>query len=137
MDDPVLDSVAKSAAFIASVARDVTIDDEALAKVRLTLAQRIGEHGKWSEHPLNPKTRDESTLSWIFLVDTLNFSFWTPSNMQPFVCEGHSGYWSLCAALNRALQEGVEMTSAAVMASLSRAQLALTSFAATAASRPC
>lgn len=44
------------------------------------------------------------------MVDTLNFSFWTtegdPSHGYSvrFGGEEYTGYWSLCAAINRALE---------------------------------
>jgi hypothetical protein len=59
-------------------------------------------------------------LDWIFLVDTLNFSFWTAEGETPFACDGHRGYWSLCAAVNRALREGTSLTTSVVMAGMSR-----------------
>ena len=61
--------------------------------------------------PSDPKTK--ATLDWIFLVSSLNFSFWSdlPSDKR-FGIEWrkawdsdervvHTGYWSLVAALNR------------------------------------
>ncbi|KAJ3370891.1 hypothetical protein HDU91_005764, partial [Kappamyces sp. JEL0680] len=72
----------------------------------------------WKEHPLNPKTLDSRTADWIFLVDLLNFSFWTERHPtgQAFQIDGHKGYWSLCAAINRALDAGIPVTSARWMA---------------------
>lgn len=65
----------------------------------------------WSEHPLHPKAKDESTVAFIFTMDLLNFSFWSklPDDKR-FAVEyngkTHTGYWSLVAALQRALDEG-------------------------------
>ena len=43
----------------------------------------------------------------IFLVDTLNFSFWSDDGDKKFAVtynnKQYAGYWSLCAAVNRAL----------------------------------
>ena len=43
----------------------------------------------------------------VFLADTLNFSFWSSDESKKFRVkyegEQHTGYWSLCAALNRAI----------------------------------
>merc|ERR1711976_408476 len=53
-------------------------------------------------------------LKWIFVIDTLNFSFWPRNdengNEQYFEVEWpegkfHTGYWALCAAIQRALFE--------------------------------
>lgn len=48
------------------------------------------------------------------MCDLLNFSFWTDEGAEPFSVdfEGrlYTGYWSLCACLNRAIREGVRIT---------------------------
>ena len=53
---------------------------------------------------------DRAALDWIFFADTLNFSFWSADETKKYkvVYKGkeHTGYWSLCAAMNRALDEG-------------------------------
>ena len=53
-------------------------------------------------------------LNWIFVVDTLNFSFYGDKNAELFACEyrgkRYTGYWSLCACINRALDEGIAIT---------------------------
>lgn len=65
----------------------------------------------WAEHELHPKTRDDSTVEFIFTMDLLNFSFWSQrSEADRFGIEYRgkkwTGYWSLVAALQRALEEG-------------------------------
>lgn len=66
----------------------------------------------WSEHELHPQTKDESTVDFIFTMDLLNFSFWSEEEEEPkrFCIEYRgklwTGYWSLVAALQRALEEG-------------------------------
>jgi len=65
----------------------------------------------WSKHELHPKAKDESTVNFIFTMNLLNFSFWSelPSD-ERFAIEYKgrtwTGYWSLVAALQRALDEG-------------------------------
>ena len=65
----------------------------------------------WSEHELHPKTKDENTVAFIFTMDLLNFSFWSelPED-ERFAIEYKgkcwTGYCSLVAALQRALEEG-------------------------------
>ena len=53
-------------------------------------------------------------------MDSLNFSFWTEEGAVPYRVryrgKQYTGYWSLCAAINRALDEGVRLTDASVMA---------------------
>lgn len=81
----------------------------------------------WHSHPLNPSKLDESTVEWIFLVDLLNFSFWSAEPSPFAVCfngKRYTGYWSLCACINRALAEdAVPVTSARWLASASDVQL--------------
>lgn len=68
---------------------------------------------KWSEHELHPKSKDESTVDFIFTMDLLNFSFWSEEKDESkrFCVEYRgkkwTGYWSLVAALQRALDEGM------------------------------
>lgn len=65
----------------------------------------------WSEHELHPKAKDEATLNFIFVMDLLNFSFWSEKfESERFAVEYRgktwTGYWSLVACLQRALDEG-------------------------------
>ena len=68
----------------------------------------------WSEHELHPKTKDEATVDFIFTMDLLNFSFWSEEKVESkrFSIEYRgkkwTGYWSLVAALQRALDEGTD-----------------------------
>lgn len=49
-------------------------------------------------------------LNWVFVVDTLNFSFWPEEESQQceVTYEGttYTGYMTLCAAITRAMKEG-------------------------------
>ena len=61
----------------------------------------------WKTHPLHPKELSEKTVNWIFLVDSLNFSFWQArcdskeKYTVSFKGQKYQGYWSLCACVNR------------------------------------
>lgn len=64
--------------------------------------------GSWRRHAQHPHELGAATLDWIFVMDSLNFCFWAADGTPPFTVEGadgraYTGYWSLCAALNRAL----------------------------------
>ncbi|KAJ5672007.1 hypothetical protein N7507_001134 [Penicillium longicatenatum] len=70
----------------------------------------------WSEHELHPQTKDESTVDFIFTMDLLNFSFWSEhKDEERFAIEYRgqkwTGYWSLVAALQRAIDEGIPITT--------------------------
>ncbi|KAI8069348.1 hypothetical protein BC940DRAFT_236848 [Gongronella butleri] len=98
--------------------------------------QRAYSTKTWNQHPLNPKTHDASTVDWIFLVDLLNFSFWsdldeadrTTPHPDRFAITykgtAYTGYWSLCAAINRALDDGIPVTNAEYLATASPEELA-------------
>lgn len=56
----------------------------------------------WSNHKLHPKTKDEYTVNWIFVVDLLNFSFWNDIDFTVTLdSDQYSGYWTLCALINK------------------------------------
>lgn len=101
----------ESGRFITEHSQDVQVHREAAEKVAKMISESLGKQEysiqSWKEHPLHPKQMNDFTVDWIFVVDTLNFSFWSETNEKRFLVrykeESHSGYWSLCAALNRAL----------------------------------
>ena len=71
----------------------------------------------WSTHHLHPKSMSVEAVEWIFLVDLLNFSFFSDetdvTNQFYIEYQGEriTGYWSLCAAVNRALDADIPITS--------------------------
>ncbi|KAL8831601.1 MAG: hypothetical protein Q9191_000781, partial [Dirinaria sp. TL-2023a] len=71
----------------------------------------------WSEHELHPQAKDESTVNFIFIMDLLNFCFWSDTQdpgsefFVDFRQKRWTGYWSLVASLQRALDEGIPITS--------------------------
>ncbi|KAI9228918.1 MAG: hypothetical protein DHS80DRAFT_27109 [Piptocephalis tieghemiana] len=74
-------SVRESAAFIVKHAKEVRVSEEGVRRT----AEWIGHAMKkshysrkeWGKHQLNPSTPSEEAIAWIFVVDALNFSFWT------------------------------------------------------------
>uniref|UniRef100_A0A1I8F9N7 Queuosine 5'-phosphate N-glycosylase/hydrolase n=1 Tax=Macrostomum lignano TaxID=282301 RepID=A0A1I8F9N7_9PLAT len=95
--------------------------------------------GQLARHPLNPKSADGRAVSWVFLADTLNFSFWsdaecrdlcqgqvycvsarpqynrcaiarlTPSFASRTRASGTRATGPCCAAINRTLDEGFDL----------------------------
>ncbi|CAO3588488.1 unnamed protein product [Absidia cylindrospora] len=136
MTDRVLDS----AKFIAEHSDYVWIPydciDHATELIVKSMEQREYSTKTWNQHPLNPKRLDTSTVDWIFLVDLLNFSFWsdldhadrTTAHPDRYAVTyqgvAYTGYWSLCAAINRALDERIPITSAKYLAEASDEALA-------------
>ncbi|KZV73223.1 hypothetical protein PENSPDRAFT_742536 [Peniophora sp. CONT] len=90
----------------------------------------------WRTHPLHMLPPNDGTLegaepvlNWIFLVSALNFSFWSElGDAERYAVEWRAGwtspererwtgYWSLVAAIDRALDEGIPITDPAFYAS--------------------
>lgn len=107
--------VLESAEYIYDNSIDVALDSKgckAAANTIWTLMQEKRHSTKsWSKHELHPKTKDDSTVDFIFTMDLLNFCFWSERGPgERFAVEykgkNWTGYWSLVAALQRARDEG-------------------------------
>ncbi|NXE88034.1 QSPP protein, partial [Menura novaehollandiae] len=122
----------ESAKFIVDHSKDVSVDEEGARRVAESLfdkasAAEFGVAGWKSLHELNPRAADKEAVDWVFLVDTLNFSFWSEQEEQKYLVKykdkTYSGYWSLCAAVNRALDDGIPITSASYFATMTLDQV--------------
>ncbi|XP_069839448.1 queuosine 5'-phosphate N-glycosylase/hydrolase-like isoform X2 [Dendropsophus ebraccatus] len=118
--------------FITENSTDVFVDMDGVRSLAGKLFEKIGRKeitlkGWKSLHELNPQGSGEDDVNWVFFVDTLNFSFWSEHEDKKFVVnykgKEYSGYWSLCAALNRALDEGIPLTSASYYSHITMEQL--------------
>ena len=107
--------VLEDARFVYDNAIDVAIDSESTKEAANQIwsrMQKVAYSTKtWSSHQLHPETKDEGTVAFIFTMDLLNFCFWSDGEGQePFRVNytgtGWTGYWSLVAALRRAIDEG-------------------------------
>ena len=56
-------------------------------------------------YPL-PQAEDISSIEWMFVADSLNFSFWEEDSHYSVELHGisYTGYMALCAALTKALE---------------------------------
>ncbi len=93
------------------VALDMRSTKNAAAAIFAQMEQKNYSTANWAEPELHPKTRDETTVAFIFTMDLLNFSFWSerPETERFAVLyrdKRWTGYWSLVASLQRALDEG-------------------------------
>ncbi|XP_045187701.1 queuosine salvage protein-like [Mercenaria mercenaria] len=117
--------------FISGESKDVKINDSGVLKVAKFMADCVksGTYSikSWKQHDLNPKTMDENALNWIFVADTLNFSFWSDDETKKYMVrykgKEYTGYWSLCAAMNRALDEGIKLTEPKYFANITKKKL--------------
>lgn len=114
--------VLQNAEFICDNSVDVALDMRSTKVAAQAILDEMSEREystkTWSEHELHPKTKDESTVNFIFTLDLLNFSFWSDRSDDDderfaVVYRGKrwTGYWSLVALLQRALEQDVPITS--------------------------
>lgn len=76
----------------------------------------------FSQCEVHPSVGDDKAINWIFVVDTLNFCFWSSSNRKWSVTwkgKSYTGYFALCAAINRAIDEGYAITDASYYSKVS------------------
>ncbi|KAK0704864.1 hypothetical protein B0H67DRAFT_674305 [Lasiosphaeris hirsuta] len=97
------------------VALDMRSCKNAAAAIYAQMQQKEYSPAKWSTHELHPLAKSESTVAFIFTMDLLNFSFWSAKpeagRFAIMYCgKRWTGYWSLVAALQRALDEGIPIT---------------------------
>lgn len=120
-----------AADFIVKNAKDVTIDSVGICGVADVVQDcysrgLVGTHA-WRDYPLHPKVADNSAAQWVFLVDTLNFNFWAEDSAEHFAVSWngalHTGYFSLCAVVARALKEGIPLLNAEFCRSISLEQV--------------
>jgi hypothetical protein len=116
--------VLQHAEYIYNNSVDVALDMRHTKLAALSIAKQMqARHygtATWADHALHPKSRDETTVNFIFTMDLLNFSFWSEGvegeGEEGGFCvewEGKTwtGYWSLVAVLQRALAEGIPITT--------------------------
>ncbi|KAK8134416.1 hypothetical protein PG984_006428 [Apiospora sp. TS-2023a] len=111
--------VLEGAEYVYDNSIDVAVDMRACKNAAAIIHAKMQSEGfstaSWAEHELHPKSKDESTVAFIFTMDLLNFSFWSlkPEDERFAISyrdRTWTGYWSLVAALQRALEEGIPIT---------------------------
>ncbi|KAL4921441.1 hypothetical protein BDW62DRAFT_174692 [Aspergillus aurantiobrunneus] len=112
--------VLENSQYVFDNAVDVALDPyrtkEAAETIWRQMQKKEYSTNSWSEHELHPKSKDEKTVGFIFTMDLLNFSFWSAETAEKRFAIDYrgkkwTGYWSLVAALQRALDEDIEITN--------------------------
>ncbi|XP_011170181.1 queuosine salvage protein [Solenopsis invicta] len=67
----------------------------------------------------HPKVNDPTAADWLFVLNTLNYSLWTPKGQQEWKVDGLTGYLALCAALKRAVDDGLPIWDSAFYKNIS------------------
>ncbi|KAF2761612.1 hypothetical protein EJ05DRAFT_448078 [Pseudovirgaria hyperparasitica] len=110
------------------VALDMRNTQAAAQLIWSQMQQKKYSTENWAKYELHPKAKDESTVNFIFTMDLLNFSFWCdeePGYEVEWQGKRWTGYWSMVAALQRALHEGIPITDPSFWIPVSKAEDAL------------
>ncbi|KAI9291065.1 hypothetical protein K502DRAFT_368746 [Neoconidiobolus thromboides FSU 785] len=135
-----LNPVAQSAQFIYENSEYVSVNLENVEKFCQKLEADINNvpfnYLNWSFHELNPNPNFKNALEWIFLVDSLNFSFWSDLEINNdinyikkykygvlYKGKIYQGYWSLPAVINRALDNGIDLLNFNTILSMTNEEL--------------
>jgi len=118
--------VLETARNVSEKSRLVRVDKQALGRfVQKLLAEKI-ELPSWDSHH-HFHDNGEDTVSYLLVLDTLNFCFWPqPGNAKweiEYKSEKISGYYALAVSLKKALESGVPITDAGYLAKLSFGEL--------------
>lgn len=111
--------VLKSAEYVYDNAIDVALDMRSCKDAAETIIRSMEKDHystqTWDGHVLHPHSKDQEQVDFIFVMDLLNFSFWSDDLKVPYQVDykgnKEDGYWSLVAAIRRALDEGIPITS--------------------------
>lgn len=111
--------VLAGAEHVARQAIDVFIDRQGTIDAAGAVVSRLRaaplSPSAWGAHALHPKPAEmgeEQTVDFVFTLGMLNFSFWSEDGYAvSYQDKSYSGYWSLVAALRRALDEEIPITS--------------------------
>lgn len=110
----------ESGRFVAERSKDVFVEEEGVKKVaekiyHLRHSNEFTALGWKKAHPMAPPPTSDQALNWVFVVDTMNFSFWPDNEHEQ--CEVtfrkrtyRGGYMAMCAAITRAMEEGIPIT---------------------------
>ncbi|XP_029916654.1 queuosine 5'-phosphate N-glycosylase/hydrolase [Myripristis murdjan] len=108
-----------SGRFVAERSKDVFVEKEGVQKVAemlydLRASDELSAKGWKKANPLAPKPTSDQALNWVFVMDTMNFCFWPDDENKPFEVtykkNTYRGYMSMCAAVKRAMDEGIPIT---------------------------
>ncbi|KAG9230378.1 hypothetical protein BJ875DRAFT_472354 [Amylocarpus encephaloides] len=112
--------VLEGAEYVYDNSIDVALDSQstiaAAAMIFEQMQKKEYSTKTWASHEFHPQRKDESTVDFIFTMDLLNFSFWSERPAEErfsidYKGRTWTGYKSLVAALQRALEEGIPITS--------------------------
>ncbi|EFO16807.2 hypothetical protein LOAG_11695 [Loa loa] len=113
----------ESAEFIvANGINNIELSQDGIVKVAELIMNAINSNDftedSYFSLDVHPQVADRKAIDWIFLVDTINFSFWFnhKANFKvTFHEKQYTGYLAACACINRAIEENIPITTAGYM----------------------
>ncbi|GMR59717.1 hypothetical protein PMAYCL1PPCAC_29912 [Pristionchus mayeri] len=121
----------ESGEFITANANDIKVDVDKCKEAAIMIMDSLvdGSIGdiEYKSNPLHPTgLTHEEHLNWVFVLDTLNFSFW-PSEGEHYDVtykdKKETGYLACCAAFCKAFDNGVRITDANWMENVTMEEL--------------
>ncbi|KAK0180909.1 hypothetical protein PV327_003241 [Microctonus hyperodae] len=117
----------ESAKLIARLAKNVFIEEEGIKSLACEVLEGLKDRtisiNNFSQSDLHPNSGHPKAIDWIFVLDTLNFCFWSSNNDNKWKVNGHTGYFALCAAIKRAVDEGVPIIDPNYFANINKNDL--------------
>ena len=111
--------------FVAANADLVTINytsvNENARKLLPILKEQNFSASIYSSHECHPNPSFNNAAQWVFLIDCLNFSFWTDSEEKFTITyneQNYTGYFALCAAIKRAIDSHIPILDASFCSSV-------------------
>jgi hypothetical protein len=121
-----MDEVRKTAEYVAAKSQAVALDKEALIGFCRKLLQQRVKVPPW-DNRCHFCGSEELTVSYLLVLDSLNFCFWPPLGQRRWEINDAlgtlSGYYALAASLKRAVESGIPITEAGYLAEFSLDQL--------------
>ena len=118
--------VLETTKYVAEKSRLVWIDKQALARFVQKLCGNEIKVPQWDPcYHFCDGTED--TVSYLLVLDSLNFCFWPPTGKAKweieYKAEKLSGYYAMAVSLKKAFETGIPVTSSAYLANLSLGEL--------------
>lgn len=120
----------ESGKFIVEHGKLVKINEDGVLRVA-KMIHDVAKDGSISEvefsaHAVHPKGEGKSVVDWIFFTDTINFSFWPDKGSNydvTYAGKKYTGYFASCAAVNKAMDSGLNIVNAEWMATATEADV--------------
>uniref|UniRef100_A0A914VWI7 Queuosine 5'-phosphate N-glycosylase/hydrolase n=1 Tax=Plectus sambesii TaxID=2011161 RepID=A0A914VWI7_9BILA len=123
----------ESGRLIAERSRHIKLNESGIEKTAQLIFDAVKSgairESDFDAHDLHPKGKDQAAVDWVFLMDVINFSFWSEADdgvskfLVTYNSKTYSGYFAACACVNRALDNGIPVTSAQYMAKVTKEEL--------------